>query len=290
MKKPLFFLLLTVASYTNAQQATFDVIAGLANYQGDLQSKRYTFTLAKPAVGVAFSYQLAPQFYARGGVISTKLEGDDKYQKQENLRLRNLRFHTNITEFNAGFQYMIFDLPTKKYSPYVFAGLAVFKFDPYYYDNKDTKYYLRPLTTEGQATSKYPDRSIYKTTQMAIPFGAGFRMVVNEKFDVGIELGARKLFTDYIDDVSTTYADYFTLKGARGQQAVDIAFRADELVPQNYPAGGTQRGSPRYKDWYYLTTFSVHYKFGGEPYTKGEGNGSVGKKYRKGAGCPRVRY
>lgn len=285
MKNALFILLVSLSLVGSAQQTSVDFIGGISNYQGDLQPKRYTFKLAKPAVGVGLSHQLGARIFARVNLILAQVEGDDKFQQNDELKLRNLRFYSNISEFNLNFKYDLMDIYTKKYTPYVFAGIGVFKFDPYVYDKLDNKIYLRPLTTEGEGL--IANKKIYKTTQLNIPFGVGFTYSVNENFDIGIELGARKLFTDYLDDVSTAYADYFTLKNARGQVATDYAFRSDELQPLPYPPGGTKRGSPRYKDWYYLTTIMVSYKFGGEPLSDGAGNGRMGKKYRKSTGCPR---
>jgi hypothetical protein len=260
------------------------------NYQGDLQSKRYTFQLAKPAFGIGFTRQLGAQLSLRAGLMFGQVQGDDKYQKDPSLRLRNLSFYSNIAEFHTGLQYMLMDITAKRYSPYVFAAVGVFKFDPFIYDNLDNRIYLRPLRTEGQGLAAYPNKKVYKTTQLNIPFGVGYKYMINENFDIGIELGARKLFTDYLDDVSTSYADYFTLKNSVGEEAVKLAFRTDELQSAPYPAGGTKRGSPRYKDWYYTTTLTVSYKFGGEPFSAGSGNGGIGKKYRKGTGCPKARY
>jgi hypothetical protein len=41
--------------------------------------------------------------------------------------------------------------------------------------------------------------------QFAIPFGVGFKYALDKKSSIGLEYGLRKTFTDYIDDVSTTY-------------------------------------------------------------------------------------
>jgi Domain of unknown function (DUF6089) len=292
--KKLLLILSVLFSFTCiAQQSTIDFIGGLANYQGDLQSKRYTFQLAKSAYGIGGSHQLGAQLSVRGSLIFAKIEGDDKYQKDKQLRIRNLRFYSNITEFNINLQYNLMDIHVKKYTPYVFLGVGVFKFDPYIYDHLDNKVYLKPLSTEGQGLPQYPSRKYYKTIDLAIPFGAGFTYSLNEKINVGIELGARKLYTDYLDDVSKTYADYFPLKEGRGFYATTVSFRSNQIpeganVP--YPNFGTKRGSPRHKDWYYLTTFTVSYKFGKEPFSKGTGNGSVGKRFRRGTSCPKPRY
>jgi hypothetical protein len=36
----------------------------------------------------------------------------------------------------------------------------------------------------------------------------GFKYTIDRSWGVGLELGLRKTFTDYIDDVSTTYFDF----------------------------------------------------------------------------------
>ena len=104
----------------------------------------------------------------------------------------------------------------------------------------------------------YPDKT-YALTQFAIPFGGGLKFAVTENLRFGIELGFRKLFTDYLDDVSTNYVDSATLLNARGPVAVELAYRGDEVGGGNYPTAGRQRGSPKFKDWYYLTGIRISY-------------------------------
>ena len=70
---------------------------------------------------------------------------------------------------------------------------------------------LQPLGTEGQQVSgKFPDRHYpkpYKRTQLSIPMGAGINYKVNRQINLGYEIGWRKTFTDYLDDVSGRYAN-----------------------------------------------------------------------------------
>jgi hypothetical protein len=77
----------------------------------------------------------------------------------------------------------------------------------------------------------------------------------------GIELAQRKTFTDYLDDVSSTYVSYDALLQAKGQKAVDLAYRGDE-IPNNgpYPQNLDQRGTPQQKDWYYFLGLSLDVK------------------------------
>ena len=63
------------------------------------------------------------------------------------------------------------------------------------------------MHTEGQGFPQYPDRKDYKLTQMEVPMGFGFKFYVKENMFIGLEILHRKLFTDYVDDVSTNYID-----------------------------------------------------------------------------------
>ncbi|HYE56023.1 MAG TPA: DUF6089 family protein, partial [Chitinophagaceae bacterium] len=121
------------------------------------------------------------------------------------------------------------------------------------------RHFLQPLGTEGQGLAEYPDRKPYKRTQFAIPFGAGLRVRVSDKVTLAYEFGLRKTFTDYLDDVSTTYVDPAILATTRGPKAVELSYRGDELRNgnPNYPADGTMRGGAESKDWYYFSGISV---------------------------------
>jgi len=71
-------------------------------------------------------------------------------------------------------------------------------------------------------------RKKYGLTQLSIPFGGGVKMALSDDINLRLEVGLRKLFTDYLDDVSTTYADEDELRANNGQLAVDYAFRGDD--------------------------------------------------------------
>jgi len=118
------------------------------------------------------------------------------------------------------------------------------------------------LSTEGQGI--YPESKPYSLIQPAIPFGGGFKFSVNENIHIGLEIGYRKLFTDYLDDVSTNYADYNDLLTAKGLVAVEMAFREDEIPGSNavYPTKGTQRGNAKQKDIYFFTGINLSFRLG----------------------------
>ena len=134
---------------------------------------------------------------------------------------------------------------------------------------------LQPLGTEGQGLAEYPDREFYNLTQFSIPLGAGVKYALTDQINLGFEIGIRKTFTDYIDDVSLTYADEVILAENRGAQTVALANRTGSPVN-----GGQSRGSSD-NDWYLISGVTISYNF--------IDNGLVGGRKRgkrRKDGCP----
>lgn len=261
MKSPFLSLLCLIffSIGTNAQNFHLNLFAGTSNYEGDLQGKSFTFSQAHLAGGVGFSYDIASHFAIRTGFTIGKISANDKYGR--NFR-RNLNFFSGITEGNIGLEYYI-TAPVEKHSltPYLFAGIAVYHYDPYTFDSTGKKYYLQPLHTEGEGF--VAGRKNYNLTQMAIPFGAGVKLSLSDNVNVGLEMGYRKSFNPYLDDVSTTYVDRNVLLAAEGAKAVELAYRGDEIKggSQQYPVAGAKRGGGK-DDWYYFTGFTLSFRLG----------------------------
>jgi hypothetical protein len=276
-------LLLPVAAFSQ-QRLHLTIFGGVANYQGDLQGKAFTLDQSNLALGLGVKYDLTPNFALRGGINYGTVEAADA-RNEAKLRFRNLSFVSRIVEGNLLVEYTLFNMEDRKISPYVFAGAAVYHFDPYAFDSVGRKVFLQPLSTEGQGLPQYPDRKPYKLTQFAIPFGAGVKFRINENTVLGYEIGLRKIFTDHLDDVSTTYVDPFVLAQERGLKAVEMSYRAGELNEgdPNYPAEGTIRGGSQYKDWYYFTGFTVYIGINSK-----NGSGGYGGRGRRGRqlDCP----
>lgn len=245
-----------------SQQYAVDAFLGASNYQGDMMEKRYSMQNAKMVVGFGGSYILNGHFRIRALFSLAKLGANDKYATDPALISRNLNFSTNLTEFSLTAHYDLLDLDYFKFTPYLFGGIAVFHFNPYTYDSAYGKVFLKPLSTEGQGLALYPDRKPYALTQVSFPVGAGIRFRVNDNIAIAWEVGLRKTNTDYLDDLSTTYVDEAYLLSQKGQVAVDLAYRGDELKdnPGTYPPDGTVRGGALYKDWYYFSGVTATFK------------------------------
>ncbi|HEY4206209.1 MAG TPA: DUF6089 family protein [Puia sp.] len=261
MKK--FLLLGMLSPFFVQAQWHVNLMGGFSNYIGDLQSKGYTTQQAHGAFSLGLQYDLSPHFSILGNGSYGKVGASDLYSTKADVRARNLSFQSRIYEGDLLLEYNLLDLSEKKWSPYVFLGAAIYHFNPYAFDSLNHKLYLRQLSTEGEGLAAYPNKKPYSLFQIAMPIGGGIKLRVTDKVVIAYEVGLRKLFTDYLDDVSTTYADQATLLAAKGPDAVKMAYRGGELKSgAPYPPDGTKRGNPKTKDWYYLSGIRVTIAFG----------------------------
>ncbi|MBN8782366.1 MAG: hypothetical protein J0G98_04810 [Terrimonas ferruginea] len=192
-----------------------------------------------------------------------KKDGKSTFGRYE----RNLSFRSRITDVQLSFEIhpLFFKMYSEDeapfFSPYLVAGVGYFAFNPQAQLNG--KWYdLQPLRTEGQGFAQYPDRKPYKLSQINIPVGVGLRYELTPSIYTRLEVVHRFLFTDYLDDVSTTYIDpnafYLNLPP-------NLASIAEQMHNRNIPGSGYQTGGPgdqrgdsKDKDSY----FTIQLKFG----------------------------
>ena len=280
MKNVYLIIISLISISVQAQRIHVGLFGGASAYNGELATKLFPKKVTNGAVGFTLNYEATDNLFIRAGVTYSIVGGADRYSNKADVVLRNLSFETTILEFSAVGEYNLLNLYESRYTPYLFAGFAMYKFNPYDYDLSGQKIFLKPLSTEGQGLSSYPDRNPYNLTQLAIPFGGGVKFALNDNIRVGLEMGLRYLFTDYLDDVSTSYIDRTDLLAAKGQVAVDMSYRGDEVTGGSliYPAKGEQRGSPKAKDYYYFSGLHLTYRLGA-----GGGSGNARKSH---TGCP----
>ena len=281
----LLFSASAVYSQGILKNVSIEAFGGFANYQGELQEKNYTFSQAKPAGALGASYALTDKISLRGLITYGNIQGADSYSSNLQRRQRNLSFHSKIYDASLAGVYEFFDIMEKRYTPYVFAGVSIFNMGPYAFDSLGKKIGLRNLGTEGQGLPEYPDRKKYNYQNISIPFGGGIRFAVTRNVSLGWEFRFNKTFTDYLDDVSSKYADRGILLAAEGQKAVEMAYRKKKKKNGNpvYPAAGTVRGNPKTKDWYYFSGITLSFKLFND---RDFNNGNRGK----GIPCPKNVY
>jgi hypothetical protein len=283
--KKLFFAFCFLPVTLAAQNFHFSGRLGLANYQGDLKAKAISMSQAKLMGSLGARYDLSEHISLRSYVTLTSLYADDK-KGTTSMQQRNLNFRSKITDIEVTGQYNIFSLNEHWWTPYIFAGVGVYHFNPYTKDTSGEKHFLRPLSTEGEGfITGVKD---YKLTQFSVPLGFGAEYSINEDERIGIEFGYRKIFTDYLDDVSNQYVDEASLLNARGAKAVELAYRGNEVHAGPYPAAGSARGNTSNKDGYYYValTYTVRYFF--DKYKQIAGILPGGKKDKR-VGCPASR-
>jgi hypothetical protein len=262
---------------------------GASNYSGDLVQQRIDLKYTRYSLGLFVKRDVNRYLTLRAGLSYGRIAGADSTNTDTLLLRRNLSFRSPILEAQLGAEFNFLDLDEKRITPYVFGSVALFSFYPTTKDAAGNTVKLRSLSTEGQGMAEYPTRKQYNLRQISIPFGAGVKLLLTDNWIAGFEVGFRKTFTDYLDDVSLTYVDRNTLLRSRGPKAVEFAYRGDEVngghvTPGTYPADGTIRGSDRYKDWYIFTGFTLSYRFGGG----GGYRNSMHWKKQKASDCPRL--
>jgi hypothetical protein len=244
------------------QEGEFGVALGAAHYFGDLNT-RAALNRPKLSAGVFFLKQFGNYIGLKVSANYARLGYSDQYSNNEVQKRRNLSFNTNLWEFAVSGQFNFFKfypgISGFTYTPYVSLGVGAFSYDPYAYLN-DQKYFLRPLGTEGQGSAAYPDRKPYGSMAVSIPVSVGFKYNVNPSLNVFAEVGYRFTTTDYLDDVSTTFAPDAFVTPPNGQPSPAMLL-ADRSYETGAPIGvkGRQRGNSSQKDSYVIAQFGVSF-------------------------------
>lgn len=259
----LFAVLLLVGTFSSrAQYSEFGLMGGVSFYMGDLNPD-IPFKKVMPAGGLFYRYNFNERFSMRGAFTMGYVMGDDSKSKVAAQLDRNLRFESWLYEFAITGEFNFFKYAPGDMShpitPFLFGGIALFKFNPRTEATDGHMYELQPLGTEGQGTTYYPDRKKYSLTTASVPFGIGVKANISKTFSVGLEWGMRYTFTDYLDDVSGTYADPDVILSERGPIAYELANRSSLTDDQ---LTGRQRGNSKTNDWYSfaLVTLSMNLK------------------------------
>ena len=240
-------------------------ILGASYYLGDLNTTHLKNSL--PFGGIVIRKNIDRRFSYKAELLYLNISGDDRGDATDTIAIdRGLHFRSSIFELSGQieFNFLPFESGNALYTwtPFVYTGLSFFRFNPQA-ENKDGLWVnLQELGTEGQGSTSFPERTKYPLTQLAIPLGGGLKIAINPSFNVILEYGVRKTFTDYLDDVSKTYPL------TNGGDIADIS-NATYLMsdPTKGHFAGEQRGDPDKKDWYSFVGITLSFKLNNQ--TKG---------------------
>ena len=240
-------------------------IGGASYYLGDLNTTHFNNSL--PFGGIVIRKNIDRRFSYKAELLYLNIAGDDRDDATDTIAInRGLHFRSSVFELSGQieFNFLPFEAGNALYTwtPFVYTGLSFFHFNPQA-ENKDGLWVnLQELGTEGQGSNSFPERKKYPLTQLAIPLGGGLKIAINPSFNIILEYGVRKTFTDYLDDVSTTYPE-----GVNSNVA-DISNATYEMSdPTGTHIAGDQRGDPDKKDWYSFVGITLSFKLNNQ--TKG---------------------
>ena len=267
MKK--FFLLiilcLLLAADARAQTTDIGAFLGMAKYKGELSNSFFTLYFLQPAFGVYYRRNQNRHWSVRVQATIGSIEGDDANSKYDWEVNRNLSFSSAIQEVAGTFEFnfLPFELGNYNYAiaPFMFWGLSVVHFNPKA-SYKGEEIELQPLGTEGQETYSHPERKKYSLLSAAMPFGGGFK-INGDNIGFTIEMGPRRTYTDYLDDVSTTYSNKHYIQVENGSVAAALS---DRSIGGAAPNIGPEkmRGDPTHPDWFMFVGASAYIGIGGK--------------------------
>lgn len=289
MRKGLLTLMMLgfVATSMFAQYSEVGVGFSTTTFMGDLgkhDPKASTYFgsvgagITRPGATVWYRNTFNPWVAVKGSLGFTQIMGDDRlaqskdgkdgdwYRSYRNLNFKSILLEAAIT----GEAHILRYLPGSmqhRWTPYISAGVGMIYFDPKTEYNGEWVR-LQPLGTEGQGIKTGRDK--YSLVQVVIPVGMGLKININQRWTVSGEIGHRITFTDYMDDVSTTYVSQGAFVNAygdvKGQMVYDLSRRSSEVDPENIYGNITKpgefRGNPKGNDSYLTGSVSVSFRFG----------------------------
>ena len=211
---PVFLLVLVlwVPTESTGQKIEIGASGGAFNYKGDLATQ-VNPRFFRPAGNLFFRYNLNKAVTFRTSVSAGQITAADRYASDPFQEQRDLSFRTRILELNVTTEYNFLDFQERRYAlnwtPYLFGGVGYMAFNP------------------------SPKMGSYKTSGVVLPFGVGVKYQIRRPWSVGVELGARKTFSDYLDNLGDTQPSKLKL----------------------------DQGDPSTKDMYYYLGLTISYTF-----------------------------
>lgn len=223
------------------------VTMGTANFLGDLggrsgEGRDYSpadlnFSQSRTAFGFGARYKLKRSVNVLGKFSYLNVKGDDAITEDIYRNNRNLNFKSNIYELSGrleggwqstkrggnryGIRKNFGKMKAMTHNVYGFVGLGIFYFNPKGRTSDGDWVKLYGLHTEGQGLAGGPKQ--YSRVTFSIPVGGYYKLTMNKIWSIGIEFSYRKTFTDYIDDVGSSYYDPDKLRAAYGNLSAQMS-------------------------------------------------------------------
>jgi hypothetical protein len=189
-----------------SQDGEFGFGLGAAHYFGDLNT-RLGLNRPKVSASIFFRKQFGSYVALRVQGTFAQLGYSDIYSENEFQKRRNLSFNSDVWELSLQGDFNFFKfIPGEdgyNFTPYVTIGAGIFSYNPYAILSGQ-QYFLKEYNTEGQGLPGRP--APYDLFAFSFPVGVGVKYALNERMNIAFEVSHRFTTTDYLDDVSSTYA------------------------------------------------------------------------------------
>ncbi|MFZ9331097.1 MAG: DUF6089 family protein [Chitinophagaceae bacterium] len=244
------------------QEGEVGIALGGAHYFGDLnrgvgfKNPQLTYgVLAKKQFGPYVALRVAGHYAKLGYADSMVNEKKFPFEKTRNLDFQNKVWEVSVQgDFNF-FKYIPGD-PEHRFTPYVTLGVGIVKHNPYtFLDGEKVK--LQPLGTEGQLASG----NAYSDQAYCFPLGMGVKYNIVNNLNLGFEIVYRYTNTDYLDDVSGTYAPNDVLNTSGLGILLSKAYRLQDRSIGQIKTTGDQRGFSQQRDQYLLAQLTLTFSF-----------------------------
>ena len=289
-----FAVIVSLSGYSQ-YNVDYGFSVGASNYLGEFGGGEgdgrafvsdLEFGFTRWTVGGFFRYKLSPNIAVKASLNYIRLSGDDTKSDNYTRRARNLNFKNDIYEFLVTGEFYIYRANdvggsgryNTDFNLYLFGGAGVFYSNPKGQNVSGEWLALKPLSTEGAS---------YSSINLAVPLGIGFYYTLQRKYRLGLEIGWRTTFTDYIDDASDRYAndeDGISNKTNQGLLTEINAGRTEDqlFLTQDLYSTGSVRGNPDNNDAYMTATVNFSWAIRGKSrFYKSRHSWVLGKKKRR---------
>lgn len=206
-------LLVSITSLSYAQEEKWDggFFLGASNYMGDLvEPDLFDLSNTNIAFGFMLKRNISQSFGVRLGLTSGKISSTDL--NYDNRKNRGYSFENRLTELSLLGQWE--PLASNRYrggkfhkilSPYLFAGAGLAFSNPEADFNGDDTNLIQM------------DKNTEEKTLITVPVGIGLRYDITRKWNLGLEIGLRPAFSDFLDGVmqagDPSNEDWYTFGG-----------------------------------------------------------------------------
>ncbi|WP_367390717.1 DUF6089 family protein [Lewinella sp. LCG006] len=187
-------------------RAELNLLLGGSTYFGDLQveDRIPNWDQVQFAPGLQFGLPISKSFLLRAGIQSASYEGADAFSEIAVIRERDFSFTGQLVE--GSLQLVWEPFAQRRYpatggyrnivSPYFFVGAGLTFFE------HSTRYGNPGI--DGFPPKIQADIDAQESPAFVLPMGGGLRFDLSKHTSLGLEVGARKTFTDQLDGVSNS--------------------------------------------------------------------------------------